>query len=222
MNGTWRRVLDNAWDLRDAAVVCRQLGCGEAQLAYDAQAPGHKTISVGLSLVQCLGSETHLTQCNMSDSPLVHAGMLRDAGVVCSGECEVFTCSHPCPVHVVQCSDWVSPQGACTFGWQRRRAAVPGVWKYSIRALGAPYAMMLGTCRMHMLSAGSWAVATPSVPPGLLILEQELGTSGWMNWAAWVRRLLYGSASQEAGANTTVGTRRMQVSSVQVGTTGLV
>lgn len=71
--------------------------------------------------------------------------------------------------------------------------------------------MMPGTCRMPMSCAGSWAVAMPSVPPGLPILEQELGTSGWMNWAAWVRRLFYGSASQEVGANKTVDTRRTQV-----------
>ncbi|XP_021062479.1 scavenger receptor cysteine-rich domain-containing protein SCART1-like [Mus pahari] len=89
LDGAWGRVLDSAWDLRDAAVVCRQLGCGEAQLAYDALAPGHKTIPVGLSLVHCLGSETHLTQCNVSASLLVHAGTLRDAGVVCSGSLHV-------------------------------------------------------------------------------------------------------------------------------------
>lgn len=97
-----------------------------------------------------------------------------------------------------------------------------GVLKYSIRAHGAPYVMMPGTCRMPMWSAGSWAVVMPSVPLGLPTLEQELGASGWMNWAAWVRRLLYGSASQEAGANKIVGTRRMQASSVQVGITGFV
>lgn len=85
-----------------------------------------------------------------------------------------------------------------------------GVLKCSIRGHGALYAMMPGTCMMPTSSAGSWAVVMPSVPPGLPILEQELGLSGWMNWAAWVRRLLSGSASQEAGANTTVGTRRTQ------------
>lgn len=72
---------------------------------------------------------------------------------------------------------------------------------------------------MPTWSADSWAVAMPSVPPGLPILEQELGTSGWMNWAAWAMRLLFGSASQKAGANKTVGTRRMQEWSVQVGAT---
>ncbi|KAK7804556.1 hypothetical protein U0070_002613, partial [Myodes glareolus] len=87
LDGVWGRVLDNAWDLHDAAVVCRQLGCGEAQQAYDAPAPGHKTVPVGLSLVRCLGSETHLTRCNVSVSQLVTAGTLQDAGVVCSVQC---------------------------------------------------------------------------------------------------------------------------------------
>ncbi|XP_021516036.1 scavenger receptor cysteine-rich domain-containing protein SCART1-like [Meriones unguiculatus] len=89
LDGVWGRVLDNAWDLHDAAVVCRQLRCGEAQRAYDAPAPGHKTIPVGLSKVHCLGSETNLTQCNVSVSVLVQAGTLRDAGVVCSGSLHV-------------------------------------------------------------------------------------------------------------------------------------
>lgn len=223
LDGAWGRVLDNAWDLHDAAVVCRQLGCGEAQLAYDAPAPSHKTIPVGLSLVHCLGSETHLTQCKVSVSMLVHAGTLRDAGVVCSGECGMSTCPRPLPCSCSPVySDWVSPQEACTYGWQRVRAAVLGVLKCSIREHGAPYVMMPGTCRTPMSSAGSWVVATPSVPLGLPILEQELGTSGWMNWVAWVRRLLCGSASQEAGANKTVVTRRTQAWSVQVGATGLI
>ncbi|XP_005351524.1 scavenger receptor cysteine-rich domain-containing protein SCART1-like [Microtus ochrogaster] len=89
LDGVWGRVLDSAWDLRDAAVVCRQLGCGEAQRAYDAPAPGHKTVPVGLSLVRCLGSETHLTRCNVSVSQLVTAGTLQDAGVVCSGSLRI-------------------------------------------------------------------------------------------------------------------------------------
>ncbi|XP_076419213.1 scavenger receptor cysteine-rich domain-containing protein SCART1-like [Peromyscus maniculatus bairdii] len=89
LDGVWGRVLDNAWDLRDAAVVCRQLGCGEAQRAYDAPAPDHKTIPVGLSLVRCSGSETHLARCNVSVSQVVPAGTLQDAGVVCSGSLRI-------------------------------------------------------------------------------------------------------------------------------------
>lgn len=86
LDGSWGRVLDDTWDLHGASVVCRQLGCGEAQRAYDAPAPIFRRVPVGLSQVRCLGSETRLVHCNVSTSLLVPAGTLRDAGVVCSGE----------------------------------------------------------------------------------------------------------------------------------------
>lgn len=80
-----------------------------------------------------------------------------------------------------ECPDWISPQGVYTCGWQGVRAAVLGVLKCSIRAHGAPYVMMPGTCGTPMWSADSWAVVMLSVPLGQPILEQELGASGWMN-----------------------------------------
>ncbi|XP_027627011.1 scavenger receptor cysteine-rich domain-containing protein SCART1 [Tupaia chinensis] len=85
LGDVWGRVLDDAWDLRGAQVVCRQLGCGLAERAYDAPAPGHRAFPVGLSRARCLGTETQLTQCNVSTTLLVPAGSSRDAGVVCSG-----------------------------------------------------------------------------------------------------------------------------------------
>ncbi|XP_059028704.1 scavenger receptor cysteine-rich domain-containing protein SCART1 isoform X4 [Mustela lutreola] len=85
LDGVWGRVLDDAWDLRGAHVVCRQLGCGLADRAYDAPAPQRGAVPVGLSHARCQGTETRLTQCNVSASPLVPAGAARDVGVVCSG-----------------------------------------------------------------------------------------------------------------------------------------
>lgn len=86
LDGVWGRVLDDAWDLRGAGVVCRQLGCGEAERAYEAPAPGRGAVPLGLSRARCLGTETRLTQCNVSLSPLVPEEESRDAGVVCAGE----------------------------------------------------------------------------------------------------------------------------------------
>uniref|UniRef100_G1QQ00 SRCR domain-containing protein n=1 Tax=Nomascus leucogenys TaxID=61853 RepID=G1QQ00_NOMLE len=86
LDGVWGRVLDDAWDLRGAGVVCRQLGCGAAQQAYDAPAPRRGSVQVALSRVRCVGTETRLTQCNVSATLQEPAGTSRDAGVVCSGE----------------------------------------------------------------------------------------------------------------------------------------
>ncbi|KAM8783551.1 LOW QUALITY PROTEIN: scavenger receptor cysteine-rich domain-containing protein SCART1-like [Rhynchonycteris naso] len=68
LDGMWGRVLDDAWDLRGAGVVCGQLGCGEAERAPGA-GPGRGAGRVGLSRVWCLGTETRLTQCNVSAEP---------------------------------------------------------------------------------------------------------------------------------------------------------
>uniref|UniRef100_A0A8D2D6J0 Scavenger receptor family member expressed on T cells 1 n=1 Tax=Sciurus vulgaris TaxID=55149 RepID=A0A8D2D6J0_SCIVU len=95
LDGAWGRVLDDAWDLRGASVVCRQLGCGRAERAYDAPAPVRGVLRVWLSRARCMGSETRLTQCNVSTFQLVPAGASRDVGVVCSGSLRVRLSAGP-------------------------------------------------------------------------------------------------------------------------------
>ncbi|XP_063463991.1 scavenger receptor cysteine-rich domain-containing protein SCART1-like [Pan paniscus] len=95
LDGVWGRVLDDAWDLHGAGVVCRQLGCGGAQQAYDAPAPSRGSVQVALSRVRCLGTETRLTQCNVSATLQEPAGTSRDAGVVCSGSLRVRLAAGP-------------------------------------------------------------------------------------------------------------------------------
>nr|XP_045255388.1 scavenger receptor cysteine-rich domain-containing protein SCART1-like [Macaca fascicularis] len=95
LEGVWGRVLDDAWDLRGADVVCRQLWCGAAEQAYDAPAPSRGSVQVSLSRARCLGTETRLTQCNVSATLQEPAGTSRDAGVVCSGSLGVRLAAGP-------------------------------------------------------------------------------------------------------------------------------
>nr|XP_012602452.1 scavenger receptor cysteine-rich domain-containing protein SCART1-like [Microcebus murinus] len=125
LDGAWGRVLDRAWDLRGAGVVCRQLGCGGAERAYDAPAPGRGALPVGLSRARCLGNETRLSQCNVSTSLREPAGTSRDAGVVCSGSLRLRLAAGPgrCAgrVEVLHGGAWGT---VCDDAWDLRDAHV--------------------------------------------------------------------------------------------------
>ncbi|KAF6317833.1 scavenger receptor family member expressed on T cells 1 [Rhinolophus ferrumequinum] len=125
LDGVWGRVLDDSWNLHGAIVVCRQLGCGRAQRAYDAPAPRRGAVGVGLSRARCLGTETLLTQCNVSKSLLVPAGASRDVGVVCSGSHRVRLAAGPgrCAgrVEVFHGGAWGT---VCDDGWDLQDAHV--------------------------------------------------------------------------------------------------
>ncbi|XP_016091951.1 scavenger receptor cysteine-rich type 1 protein M130-like [Sinocyclocheilus grahami] len=81
-NGKWGTVCGDSWDIDDAAVVCRQLGCGRAVIA-DGQSLFGVRGNVWLSEVNCKGDESSITQCahrsNGNNCP-----QSNDAGVICS------------------------------------------------------------------------------------------------------------------------------------------
>ena len=83
INGAWGTVCDDGWDIRDARVVCRQLGYGTAVQAFKRARFGQGSGDIVLSNVQCKGSEWSLDRCTAS--PNHNCSHHEDAGVSCSG-----------------------------------------------------------------------------------------------------------------------------------------
>ncbi|XP_060758425.1 deleted in malignant brain tumors 1 protein-like [Neoarius graeffei] len=84
-NSQWGTVCDDDWDMNDARVVCRQLGCGDAVTAHQRAHFGQGSDPIWLDNVQCSGNESSITQCPHNGFGSHDCGHGEDAGVTCSG-----------------------------------------------------------------------------------------------------------------------------------------
>ncbi|XP_030635147.1 deleted in malignant brain tumors 1 protein-like [Chanos chanos] len=126
-NGTWGSVCDDLWDMRDAQVVCRQLGCGQALRADGSVVSGHGEDTVWLSRVECRGSEFQLWDCSLSLKNHTDCSKERHAKVTCTDGATIFVrlvnggkrCAGR--VEVLHEGQWGT---VCSYYWDKTDAAV--------------------------------------------------------------------------------------------------
>ncbi|XP_058527083.1 deleted in malignant brain tumors 1 protein [Ochotona princeps] len=164
-NGTWGTVCDDSWDLRDAQVVCWQLGCGVA-LAAPGQAHFRRGQGpIALDDVECMGTEARLWQCLHNGWFAHNCGHHEDASAICSASLPYST-----PLAAAQrapgkrsTDEWISVKR------QVERAGAFGSVCYAPVGLSTPIAGGRGGSNSAAKSTISWKNGkTPFKSPWLL------------------------------------------------------
>ena len=86
LQGQWGSICDDQWDIREATVVCKQLGFLDAISAVGSAEFGEGSGPIQLDYVNCVGNETALINCSTRSINEHHCVHSEDAGVRCNPE----------------------------------------------------------------------------------------------------------------------------------------
>ncbi|KAI2645399.1 Deleted in malignant brain tumors 1 protein [Labeo rohita] len=122
-NGIWGTVCDDDWDLTDAAVVCREIGCGNVTAAKSNAYFGAGSGKIWMDDVNCTGIESSLKNCRMSGWGVHNCVHSEDAGVICEGFVRLVNGANSCSGRVEALYDgqWGT---VCDNGWDLTDAEV--------------------------------------------------------------------------------------------------
>jgi len=83
-NGEWGTVCDDKWDLRDAQVVCSELGFSNAIAFMHSAFYGQGSGRIWLDNMNCFGNESTIGNCSHAGWGIENCGHNEDASVRCS------------------------------------------------------------------------------------------------------------------------------------------
>uniref|UniRef100_A0A8C3VFP5 SRCR domain-containing protein n=1 Tax=Catharus ustulatus TaxID=91951 RepID=A0A8C3VFP5_CATUS len=164
--GSWSSVCQEGWDLQDAAVVCRELGCGRALEAPSSARFGGGTGPLWPYMAECSGSEESLWECGRSEERECGRGV--GAGAVCSGQWRAAPDQGPAEA----AGGW----------WPCRDPAAPLAEQISVRLAGGR-----GRCRgsLEVSYNGTWgrvcSNGTSTGTAGTVCRQLGCGERGWLS-----------------------------------------
>ncbi|XP_026109152.1 antigen WC1.1-like [Carassius auratus] len=94
-NAVWGSVCDDQWDISDAQVVCRQLGCGAALRTDGNSVFGAGENAVWMNKVECRGNEIHLWDCPLSLNKHTDCSRKKLVTLTCEGLSDVSVSTTP-------------------------------------------------------------------------------------------------------------------------------
>lgn len=89
-DGLWGTVCDAGWDLTDASVVCKDMGCSTPKAVTTDAFFGEGTGLVWMEDVKCTGSESSVRICPTKAFGTSTCSHAKDAGVICNRERKVY------------------------------------------------------------------------------------------------------------------------------------
>ncbi|XP_051746084.1 deleted in malignant brain tumors 1 protein-like [Ctenopharyngodon idella] len=95
IDNQWGTVCGDSWDMTDAEVVCRELGCGSP---VEVKTDGYFGSGIGkiwMDDVKCTGTETSLKNCRSNGWGVHNCVHAKDAGVICR-EVKLVNTNNPC------------------------------------------------------------------------------------------------------------------------------